>query len=162
MGGLESQGIVSTRAPAAVVLVRLMVGCVFLSEGIQKFVFPDQLGAGRFAKIGLPAPDVLGPVVGGVEIAAGALVIVGLLIRPAALALWIVISVALVSTKVPMLLGHEFWIFSLRKLSHYGFWSMAHQVRTDFCMWMGRLFLLVVGAGRASLDAALAPRQDHA
>jgi hypothetical protein len=32
-----------------------------LSEGIQKFLFPDQLGAGRFLKIGLPMPDVLGP-----------------------------------------------------------------------------------------------------
>jgi hypothetical protein len=26
-----------------------MVGAVFLSEGIQKFLFPDDLGAGRFS-----------------------------------------------------------------------------------------------------------------
>jgi putative oxidoreductase len=31
-------------------LYRLTVGAVFLSEGIQKFLFPDTLGAGRFIK----------------------------------------------------------------------------------------------------------------
>ena len=48
-----------TRAPAATLLVRLVVGAVFLSEGIQKFVFPATLGVGRFAKIGIPWPGLL-------------------------------------------------------------------------------------------------------
>jgi putative oxidoreductase len=33
------------------VLIRLMVGVVFLSEGVQKLLFSDQLGTGRFLKI---------------------------------------------------------------------------------------------------------------
>jgi putative oxidoreductase len=48
--------ILATTAPAEVILIRLVVGCVFLSEGIQKFLFPAALGVGRFAQIGIPAP----------------------------------------------------------------------------------------------------------
>jgi hypothetical protein len=44
-----------TKAPAWSVLIRLQVGLmVFLPEGIQKLIFPDILGAGRFARIGIP------------------------------------------------------------------------------------------------------------
>jgi uncharacterized membrane protein YphA (DoxX/SURF4 family) len=136
-----------------VVLVRIMVGAVFLSEGVQKFLFPAELGAGRFLKIGIPAPEVMAPFVGVVEIVGGALVVLGLFTRPAVLILLINISVALLSTKLPILLGHGFWTFSLPKLQRYGFWSMAHEARTDVCMWLGSLFLLLTGAGPFSLDA---------
>jgi putative oxidoreductase len=85
----------STNAPAATVLVRILVGSVFLSEGIQKFLFPSELAAGRFAKIGIPAPEVTGPFVGGCEIIFGALVLLGLFTRLAALVLLIDISVAI-------------------------------------------------------------------
>jgi putative oxidoreductase len=145
-----------TTAPPATLLVRLSVGAVFLSEGMQKFLFADAQGAGRFAKIGIPAPDIMGPFVGCVEIVCGALLLIGLLTRLAAIPLMIDISVAIISTKVPILLGHGFWRFSLPKLANYGFWSMAHEARTDFCMLLGSLFLLVVGAGKKwSLDARL-------
>lgn len=56
-----------TSAPGATILIRLAVGGVFLAEGIQKFLYPEELAAGRFAKIGIPAPEVLGPFVGAVE-----------------------------------------------------------------------------------------------
>jgi uncharacterized membrane protein YphA (DoxX/SURF4 family) len=145
-----------TTAPPATLLVRLSIDAVFLSEGMQKFLFADAQGAGRFAKIGIPAPDIMGPFVGCVEIVCGALLLIGLLTRLAAIPLMIDISVAIISTKVPILLGHGFWRFSLPKLASYGFWSMAHEARTDFCMLLGSLFLLVVGAGKKwSLDARL-------
>jgi uncharacterized membrane protein YphA (DoxX/SURF4 family) len=79
-----------------------------------------------------------------------------LLTRLAALALFINISVAIISTKIPILLGHAYWLFSLPKMPEYGFWSMAHEARTDFSMFLGSLFLLTVGAGPSSLDAKLA------
>jgi putative oxidoreductase len=142
-----------TDAPAATILVRIMVGSVFLSEGIQKFIYPDDLAAGRFAKIGIPSPEIMGPFVGGCEVVCGALLIIGLLTRFAAIVLLIDISVAIVSTKIPVLLGHGFWGFSLMKLPRYGFWSMMHEARTDFSMWLGLLFLVIVGAGRWSFDA---------
>ena len=148
-----------TNAPAATVLVRILIGGVFLSEGIQKFLYPAELAAGRFAKIGIPTPEIMGPFVGGCEVVCGTLVIIGLLTRLAAIVLLADISVAIVSTKIPVLLGHGFWGFSLPKLPHYGFWSMMHEARTDFSMWLGLLFLLIVGAGKKwSLDALVVSR----
>ena len=151
-----------TSAPASVFLIRLVVGGVFLAEGIQKFLFPAEVGAGRFAKIGIPNADVTGPFVGVVEIVCGALIMVGLLTRLATIPLIIDMLVAILSTKIPILFGHGFWGFSLRNVSYYGFWGMVHEARTDFAMLFGSLFLLIVGAGAASLDARLArPRSRY-
>ena len=96
----------------------------------------------------------MGPFVGACEVVFGGLVVAGLLTRLAALVLLLNISVAIISTKVPILLGHGFWVFSAATASH-GFWPMAHEARTDFCMWLGSLMLVIVGAGRASVDYAL-------
>jgi len=144
-----------TNAPAAVILIRLLVGAVFLEEGIQKFLFPELLGQGRFARIGIPLPQLTGPFVGAVEVVCGALLLLGLLTRLSALLLFIDISVAIVSTKVPILVGHDLWGFHLAKLARYGVWSMASEARTDFSMLLGSLFLLLVGAGPWSLDGLL-------
>jgi uncharacterized membrane protein YphA (DoxX/SURF4 family) len=149
------QGLLKTTAPAATVFVRVIVGWVFLSEGIQKFLLPEALGAGRFAKIGIPSPEIMGPFVGVVEIVCGALLILGLCTRLAAIPLWIDISVAILSTKVPILLERGYWLFTLPKASRYGFWGMMSDARTDFSMWMGLVFLLIVGAGSVSLDALI-------
>lgn len=134
-----------TTAPASTFLIRLMVGGVFLSEGLQKFLFAEKVGSGRFAKIGLPSPEILGPLVGGTEIVFGALVLAGLFTRLAVVPLLIVMSVALYTTKLPILLND-------------GFWKMAHDSRNDTCMVLGSLFLLVAGAGRLSVDARLSDR----
>ena len=131
---------------------------MFFPEGIQKLVFPEVLGAGRFAHIGIPYPDLMGPFVGVVETTCGALIIVGLITRLAAIPLIVVMIVAIISTKVPILLGHDFWIFHVPKLPRYGFWSMAHEARADFDMLLGAIYLLIVGAGPWSLDALLAHR----
>jgi uncharacterized membrane protein YphA (DoxX/SURF4 family) len=146
----------ASRAPRATILIRVLVGAVFLSEGIQKYLYPDAVGAGRFAKIGIPSPELMGPLVGAVEIVCGALVLIGLVTRLAAIPLIGVMVVAIVSTKIPILLGEGFWGFELRKLSQYGFWSMAHEARTDFAMLLGSTFLVLVGAGPWAIDARLA------
>jgi uncharacterized membrane protein YphA (DoxX/SURF4 family) len=149
----------ATRAPGWSILVRLLVGLVvFLPEGIQKLAFPDSLGAGRFLRIGIPYPHIMGPFVGVVEIVCGALIIVGLFTRLAAIPLIVIMIVAIVSTKIPILLGHDFWIFHVPKLPHYGFWSMAHEARADLCMLLGALYLLIEGAGAWSLDALLSDK----
>src|SRR5687768_3945112 len=108
-----------TSAPAAVLLIRLMAGCVFVSEGMQKFLFPADVGAGRFAKIGLPSPELLAPFVGTFEIVCGVLVLLGLFTRLATIPLMTIMAVAVCTTKVPILLSS-------------GFWKMAHEARTDF------------------------------
>jgi len=152
--------LLASDAPPAVFLIRLLVGGVFLSEGLQKLLFPDALGAGRFAKIGIPAPQVMGPFVGSIETICGTLVLLGLCVRPAAIPLVITICVALISTKLPVLLGHPVWGFSLPKLASYGFWSMLHEARADLSMLLCLIFLLIVGAGRRSLDASLLRKTD--
>ena len=50
----------STSPDRSVVFIRAMVGAVFISEGMQKFLFAAQLGAGRLAKLGFPHPELLG------------------------------------------------------------------------------------------------------
>jgi uncharacterized membrane protein YphA (DoxX/SURF4 family) len=144
-----------TNAPAAVILIRILVGGIFLSEGIQKFLYPNLVGAGRFARIGIPYPVITGPFVGAVEIIAGSLLLVGFATRFAAIVMLVSMCVAIISTKLPVLLGREIWGFSLPKLQLYGVWSVLHEARTDLSMIFCLLFLLVVGAGRLSLDAKL-------
>ena len=134
-------------APRAVLLIRILVGGIFLAEGIQKFLYPAELGAGRFAKIGIPSPGFFGPFVGVAEIVCGALVLFGILTRAAAAVLLIDISVAILSTKIPILLGHGFGPFTLAKLPRYGFWSFVHEARVDFSMWLGSLFLILADVG---------------
>ncbi len=130
-----------TTAPASVALVRLLVGSVFVSEGVQKFIFPVALGAGRFAKIGIPHPHLLAPLVAVLEIACGVLIVLGLFTRLAAIPLLVIISVAIWTTKIPML--------------HQGIWAAAHEARTDWSMFLGLLFLLIAGAGTFSVDGHL-------
>jgi uncharacterized membrane protein YphA (DoxX/SURF4 family) len=136
-------------------LIRLLVGLVvFLPEGIQKLAFPEILGAGRFARIGIPLPDVMGPFVGAVETVCGALIILGLFARLAVVPLIAIMIVAIISTKIPILLGHELWIFYLPKeIKRTGLWSMLHESRTDLTMLLGSIYLLMRGSGRWSLDA---------
>jgi len=131
----------STTAPDATILIRLLVGGVFLAEGIQKFLFPTSLGVGRFIKIGIPEPQFFAPFVGGVEIVCGALLIFGFLTRLAAVPLLIDILVAIWTTKVA-------------ELGKIGFWATVHDARTDYSMLLGLLFLLIVGSGRFSVDHA--------
>jgi len=128
------------RAAWGLLLLRILVGWVFLSEGIQKFLFPAALGVGRFQKIGIPAPQIMAPFVGVVEIACGTLLILGLFTSLAVLPLLIDIAVAIATTKVPMYLKQ-------------GFWAAMHEGRTDFCMLLGLIAIALLGAGRISLDA---------
>ena len=130
------------RNEKALILIRFLVGGVFLSEGIQKFLFPDALGVGRFIKIGIPAPQIMAPFVGVVEIVCGGLLLMGLLTRLASVPLLINISVAIATTTVPM-------------LSKQGFWAMTHEARTDYCMVLGLIFLIIVGGGSWSFDSLL-------
>ena len=123
----------------SIILIRVMVACVFFSEGIQKLLFSDSLGVGRFIKIGIPAPEILAPFVGFVEIICGVLILLGLFTRFATIPLIIDMLVAFSTTKIPILIEK-------------GFWAMAHEARTDWSMILALIFLLIVGSGRWSLD----------
>src|SRR5437879_2958357 len=136
----------ANRAAKAVLLIRILVGWVFLSEGIQKFLFPDALGVGRFVKIGIPWPQVMAPFVGVVEIICGTLLLIGFLTRLATVPLLIDIAVASYSTKIIT-------------FAKNGFWGTLHEARTDVSMVLGLIFLLLVDGGSLALDARLATRR---
>jgi uncharacterized membrane protein YphA (DoxX/SURF4 family) len=120
-------------------LPRLIVGLVFLSEGIQKFLFPELVGAGRFDKIGFANPEFLAAFVASFEIICGVLLLIGFSVRVAAIPLLIIMITAIITTKIPI-------------LQEKGFWQMAHDSRTDFAMTILIIFLLIYGAGKLSID----------
>jgi putative oxidoreductase len=138
--------IIATDESPTTIIIRLMVGAVFLSEGIQKFILADELGAGRFAKIGLPNPEFLGPFVGSFEIGCGLLVLLGLFTRLAAIPLLIIMLVAIATTKSAV-------------LANEGFWAMMHSSRTDWAMLLGSIFLIIKGGGKWSVDKNLWSKQ---
>lgn len=131
--------IIQTDSNKTTILIRLMVGAVFLSEGIQKFLFPDKLGAGRFAKIELPNADFLGTFVGTFEIICGSFILLGFLTRLASVPLITIMIVAIATTKFEI-------------LANEGFWEMMHGSRTDWAMLLGSVFLLIRGGGYFSMD----------
>jgi putative oxidoreductase len=146
-----TERVVIPRAPAATLLLRVAIAFIFVTEGVQKFLYPEVLGVGRFAKIGIPYPDFVAPFVGGIEVACGALILVGMVTRLAAFALFLDMIVAIAATKVPILLGYGYWMFA-DPTGNTGFWSMAHEVRTDIAMLAGCALLVAVGPGALSLD----------
>lgn len=121
---------------------RLIVGLIFLSEGIQKYITPDARGAGRFMRIGFSHPSFWAYFTGSFEIVCGFLILVGLFTRLAAIPLLIIMLVAFITTKVPILIDK-------------GFWSLAHDYRTDFAMTLLLIYLLIYGGGKGSVDNRL-------
>jgi uncharacterized membrane protein YphA (DoxX/SURF4 family) len=139
--GLKSV-IFNTVEDNKVLLIRLVVGLVFLTEGIQKYLFPDLLGTGRFAKIGFADPAFWAYFTGTFEIVCGTLVLLGLLTRLASIPLLIIMATAFVTTKWPMLISKGFWVF-------------AHEYRTDFAMTFLLIFLIISGGGGWSVDSGI-------
>jgi putative oxidoreductase len=137
--------ILESDRPAATIIIRMLVRAVFLLEGMKKVLSVGQGGAGRFARIGIPDPQVMARFVGSIEVLCGLPLLIGLLTRPASLPLIIVIAVAILSTKVPILVKN-------------GFWPMEAEARTDDSMLLGLLFLPLAGAGAWSVDARLPGR----
>ena len=127
---------------SASLFMRVAVGLIFLTEGIQKFLFPELLGPGRFVKIGFSHADFWAYFTACFEIVCGSLVLLGLLTKVAALPLLIVMLTAFVTTKWPMLMNK-------------GFWTFAHEYRTDFAMTLLLIYLLIHGGGKYAIDASI-------
>jgi putative oxidoreductase len=139
-------------APVATILIRLAVGGVFFASGLIKFLYANQ-GAGRFAKLGIPAPEFMANFVGVVEIAGGFLLAVGLATRLAAIPLVFNMLVAILTSKLPLLFGAG--PEPVAAAPKIGLLAFAYQSRLDFTVLLSCLFLFAVGAGAWSLDAWL-------
>ncbi len=123
-------------------LIRLVVGLIFLSEGIQKFLFPETLGTGRFLKIGFEEAAFWAYFTAVFEILCGVFILAGFITRLASVPLMIIMITAFITTKVPILINK-------------GFWAMAHEYRTDFALTVLLVYLIIYGSGRFSVDAVL-------
>ena len=124
----------------SIFLIRLAVGLIFLTQGILKYTDP-KMGVERFTRIGFPHPYFTAHFVGTFEIICGALVLIGLLTRLAAIPLLIIISTAIATTKIPELFH-----------ANQGFWFMVSDARADFAMFCCLLFLIANGAGGLSVE----------
>ena len=144
---LDSPG----NTPKSVILIRLMAGSVFFWEGVIKFVFPNQ-GVGRFAKIGIPLPEIMSNFVAVLEIVGGLMLIFGLFTRLISIPFIIQMTVAILSTKIAVFLGTSPLALPPAP-PQTGFFAMLHESRTDFAQIICSIFLLIVGPGAWSLDA---------
>jgi len=131
--------IFNTENDKRVILIRITVGLIFLTEGIQKYLFPELLGTGRFLTIGFSYPAFWAYFTCTFEIICGTLIILGFLTRVASMPLIIIMITAFISTKIPILM-------------HKGFWPWAHEYRTDFAMTLLLIYLLIYGSGNWSFD----------
>lgn len=134
-----------TDASSSIILVRLIVGVVFLSEGVQKLIIPEVRGLGRFVKLGVFSPEFTAPFVGSVEIITGLAVLLGLGTRFAVIPLFTIMLFAIYYTQIPV-------------FQEKGFWEMANKIRTDWSMTLGTVFLFLQGGGAWSLDAVITSR----
>jgi putative oxidoreductase len=141
----------ATTAPRATVLIRLMAGAVFLSEGILKFVYTNQ-GIGRFTKLGFPFPDAIATFVGAFEIIGGLFLIAGFFTRVVSIGFSIEMIVAMLTTKITLFLGTSPLPLPAAP-PKTGIWAVLHETRSDWAQLVCCVFLIIVGAGAMSLDA---------
>jgi uncharacterized membrane protein YphA (DoxX/SURF4 family) len=148
-----------TNGHPANIIIRIIVGTVFLSEGLIKFLFANQ-GIGRFTKIGLPYPEHMANFIGGLEIIGGICIILGLFTRFFSLIFIIQMIVAILSTKVALFQGTS-PLPPPPVPPIVGFWAVMHETRSDFAQLLGSLFLFIAGPGKWSLDHAFFGKDHH-
>src|SRR3989442_488660 len=130
--------------PRATMIIRLMAGGVFFSEGILKFVYVNQ-GVGRFTKLGMPFPLVTASFVGGLEIIGGILLILGLGTRFITVPFIIEMLVAMLSTKPQLFLGTS--PLPLPPVPpQVGIWAVLHEIRSEYAQIMSSIFRVGPGS----------------
>jgi|AntDeeMinimDraft_5_1070356.scaffolds.fasta_scaffold09273_1 uncharacterized membrane protein YphA (DoxX/SURF4 family) len=146
------QKLIKTDRASTTILIRLMVGAVFFSEGIQKFIFPQQRSTDQFEILGFAEAEIMAHYVGVFEVLAGILILMGLFTRGGALITLVITTTAIIITNMIVVVGESFYPSALTELQTHGFWGIAPEVHTDWGMWLGSLFLLLKGGGRWSAD----------
>jgi putative oxidoreductase len=131
-------------APLAPLLARLLVGIVMVVHGWQKLVdmTPAGFGEGMLGELGVPAPVVFGWVVTLIELVGGALLLVGLFTRVAALLNAGVLVGALLLVKLDIGL-----------IAPMG--SQMPGAELEFGLLAGLITVALLGPGKPSVDHAL-------
>jgi uncharacterized membrane protein YphA (DoxX/SURF4 family) len=130
------------------ILIRVIVGLIFLTEGIQKFMFPGLLGTGRFLQIGFSHPTFWAYFTGSFEVLCGLFILFGLITRVVVIPLFVIMITAFITTKWPI-------------LESKGFWPMIHEYRTDFAVTLLLIYLAAYGGGKWSVDSKFMDGSTH-
>ena len=138
---------------STILILRLMAGGVFFSEGILKFVYTNQ-GVGRFTKLGFPMPELLANFIGTTEIIGGLFLLFGIFTRFTAFWFIVEMIVVLITTKISLYLGTSPLPLPPAP-PKVGIWAVLHESRSDYAQLLTCIFLLIQGAGRKSLDTFL-------
>ena len=133
-----------------IIIIRLMAGGVFLSEGILKFVYTNQ-GVGRFNKLGFPFPEITAHTVASLEIVGGLFLLFGLFTRVTSFYFILQMIVAVLTTKIALYYGTSPLPLPPAPPKE-GIWAVLHEIRPDYAQIMTCYFLLLVGPGIRSLD----------
>jgi putative oxidoreductase len=131
--------IMNTGSDSKIIFIRVIVGLIFISEGIQKYLVMTMLGQEFFSEIGFKNPMFWAYFTGAFEMSCGLLILVGLLTRLASVPLLIIMIVAFIKTKLPLLLTR-------------GFLTFAHEYRIDFSLTILLILLMIYGGGKWSYD----------
>jgi len=138
--------ILSTRNDSKIIIIRLIVGIIFFSEGIQKYLIVSMLGPAYFKEIGFIHPMFWSYLTGAFEMFCSILILSGFLTRLASIPLLIIMITAFVRTKLPV-------------LATEGLLAFLHEYRTDFSLTLLLILLIIYGSGKWSVDIKMSPSE---
>jgi len=131
--------ILNTVDDSKIIVIRLIVGLIFISEGIQKCVIVTAFGPAFFQDIGFSHPFFWNYFTGTFEISCGILILFGLFTRLASVPLLIIMITAFITAKLPL-------------LAFKGIWTFLHEYSIDFSLTLQLILLIIFGGGRWSVD----------
>ena len=135
--------VMTTRAGWGITVLRIIVGIIFMAHGSQKlfgwFGGGGLAGTAQFMEsLGLTPGTLMAALSGGAEFFGGLALVIGLLARPAAVALIGLLAVAIFSVHI-----------------HNGLFMQNNGYEFALALLGGAVAVLFEGAGRASVDAAI-------
>lgn len=125
-------------------LIRIIIGFVFLVSGLQKFLLFELAGPTQFLEMGFGYPALTAWFVGAFEVVCAVFILIGFATRISTIPLIIIMIIALFITKFPLL--------------QEGFWIFAGASRLDLAMLLLLIFVLIHGADQRSVDRRLLRR----